>query len=47
MCVAGRAYFELVDYKSAADAFETARRYDPSRLDGMEVSKKDRRDEGK
>jgi hypothetical protein len=30
----------LVDYKSAADDFENARRLDPSRLDGMEVSGK-------
>eukprot|EP00026_Physarum_polycephalum_P002237 Phypoly_transcript_02242.p1 GENE.Phypoly_transcript_02242~~Phypoly_transcript_02242.p1 ORF type:complete len:922 (-),score=189.41 Phypoly_transcript_02242:15-2780(-) len=35
--LAGRAHFELVDYKSAADNFENARRLDPSRLDGMEI----------
>lgn len=35
--LAGRAHFELVDYKAAADDFENARRLDPSRLDGMEV----------
>lgn len=36
--VAGRAYFEMVDYKSAADAFEDVCRLDPSRIEGMEVS---------
>ena len=29
----GRAYFEMVDYKSAAEAFEWARKADPSRLE--------------
>jgi len=35
--IAGKAYFELIDYKFAADAFEDARRLDPSRIDGMEI----------
>lgn len=29
----GRAYFEAVDYKSAAEAFEWARKADPARLE--------------
>ena len=33
----GRAYFEMVDYKSAAEAFEWARKADPSRLEVLSL----------
>jgi anaphase-promoting complex subunit 3 len=33
----GRAYFEMVDYQSAARAFQSSRQVDPFRLRGLEV----------